>query len=96
MLIVDYYEQWIDTYKRDAVREVTLNKYMTTLTWLKNHIPEMDTKELNRQEYQKILNLYAVDHERQTVMDFNHHLKSAVLDMIDDGLVDKDPTRRMS
>ena len=28
-------------------------------------------------------------------MDFHHHLKAAVLDAVDEGLIDKDPTRKV-
>ena len=50
--------------------------------------------ELNRITYQKLLNDYAVSHERQTTMDFHHQLKGAVLDAVDEGLVERDPTRK--
>ncbi len=37
---------------------------------------------------------YAEYHERQTTMDFHHQLKGAVLDAVDEGLIDRDPTRK--
>ena len=42
----------------------------------------------------KILNQYASVHERQTTMDFHHHLKCAILDAVDEGLIPRDPTRK--
>ena len=33
-------------------------------------------------------------HERQTTMDFHHQLKAAVLDAVDEGFIDRDPTRK--
>ncbi len=95
MLLTEYYEQWIDTYKRDAIRPVTLQKYINALQWLKNHAADVQVGDLNRQEYQRLLNLYATEHEKQTTTDFHHHLKAATLDMVDDGLLDKGPTRRI-
>ena len=41
-----------------------------------------------------MLNDYAVYHERQTTMDFHHQLKSSILDALDEGLLDRDPTRK--
>ena len=41
-----------------------------------------------------LLNDYAVYHERQTTMDFHHQLKAAVLDAVDEGFIDRDPTRK--
>ena len=45
--------------------------------------------------YQKLLNDYAELHERQSTMDFHHHLKSAILDAVDEWLIEKDPTRKV-
>lgn len=89
-----YYEQWIKVYKEGAVREVTLNKYLMTLTWVKRLIPEVKLCDMSRIVYQQMLNDYALQHERQTTMDFHHQLKSAIMDAVDDGLIDRDPTRK--
>lgn len=40
------------------------------------------------------MNQYASVHERQTTMDFHHHLKCAILDAVDEGLIPRDPTRK--
>ena len=41
-----------------------------------------------------MLNDYATCHERQTTMDFHHQLKGAILDAVDEGLINRDPTRK--
>ena len=94
VLFCDYFEEWVNVYKSGAVRKVTLSKYKMTLTWIKKLIPNVKLCELNRMSYQKLINDYAETHERQTTMDFHHHLKGAILDAVDDGLLDKDPTRK--
>lgn len=94
-LFYDYYEEWIKVYKEGAVRKVTLQKYMLSLSWIKKLAPELKVCEIDRTEYQKLLNLYSKSHERQTTMDFHHQLKSAILDAIDDGYISKDPTRKV-
>ena len=88
----DYYRQWITIYKEGAVRKVTLKKYLLTLSWLQKLIPDLAINEMDRMAYQKLLNAYAEHHERQTVMDFHHQLKGAILDAVDEGLIDRDPT----
>lgn len=90
----DYYRQWITIYKEGAVRKVTLKKYLLTHSWLEKLIPKLAMRDLDRMAYQRLLNAYAEHHERQTVMDFHHQLKGAILDAIDDGLMDFDPTRK--
>lgn len=93
-LFCDYYEKWITVYKEGAIRKVTLDKYKMTQAWLKKLAPKLTLCELNRISYQQILNDYATHHERQTTMDFHHQLKGAILDAVDEGLVERDPTRK--
>lgn len=62
--------------------------------WLVKLIPKLPLCELDRISYQKLLNDYANEHERQTTMDFHHHLKCAILDAVDEGFISRDPTRK--
>lgn len=94
ILFVTYYTQWVHTYKVGAIREVTMKKYNLTIQWLHRLVPELHLHELNRLTYQQLLNAYAKCHERQTTMDFHHQLKGAILDAVDEGLVERDPTRK--
>jgi integrase len=66
-----------------------------TQSWLKKLIPEVKLCDMNRITYQQLLNDYAKDHERQTTMDFHHQIKGAILDAVDEGLIDRDPTRKV-
>ena len=91
----EYFEEWIKIYKEGAVRVVTLRKYHMALTWLRKIVPDLKISELDRSKYQEIINAYAVYHERQTTMDFHHQIKAAVLDAVDDGYIDRDPTRKV-
>lgn len=93
-IFCDYYAKWIDVYKNGAVRRVTMNKYLMTHKWLLRLVPDLRTEELDRTVYQQLLNDYAEHHEKQTVMDFHHQLKGAILDAVDDGLILRDPTRK--
>ncbi|QJD73532.1 site-specific integrase [Lactobacillus acetotolerans] len=93
-LFYKYYLDWIHLYKDNAVRPVTLNKYYLVQRKLQTLAPDLHMNELNRQSYQKILNLYAKDHEKTTTLDFHHHLKASLFDAVDDGLLKADPTRR--
>ncbi|MDE7039422.1 MAG: site-specific integrase [Limosilactobacillus sp.] len=85
---------WIKLYKEKAVRKVTLDKYYLTHRKIKELAPELHMNELTRQSYQKLLNNYAATHEKQTTLDFHHHLKAALIDALDEGLLEHDPTRR--
>ena len=93
-LVVDYYRQWMSVYKEGAIRDVTFAKYRMTLKWLQKLIPIVRLCDLSRIVYQQLINDYAVYHERQTTMDFHHQLKGAILDAVDEGLIERDPTRK--
>ena len=93
-LFCDYYKQWADVYKKDAIREATMSKYKMTQKWVERLAPEFKVCEMSRTAYQQILNEYAKEHERQTTLDFHHQLKGAILDAVDEGLIERDPTRK--
>lgn len=91
----EYFSEWIEMYKRGAVRPITYQKYLTTLRWLTELAPSQKICDMDKRSYQSLLNEYAKTHERQTTMDFHHHLKSAILDAIDEGILSSDPTRKI-
>lgn len=95
ILFKDYYEQWIKIYKQDAVRKVTLKKYELALKWVTELIPDLKVCDIDRLSYQKLINDYAVSHERQSTMDFHHLLKASIADAVDEGYLLKDPTRKV-
>jgi integrase len=91
----EYFAEWIKLYKHGAVRSVTYQKYLMTLRRLVELAPTLKICEIDKRRYQILLNAYAETHERQTTMDFHHHLKSAILDAVDEGLLTSDPTRKV-
>lgn len=92
MLFTDYFEEWVFTYKKDSVKEITLKKYHNALSFIKKQFGKITINEMTRREYQQILNEYAETHERQTTMDFHHILKGALQDAFHDGIIKRDPT----
>ena len=93
-LFYKYYLDWIHIYKDNAVRQITLDKYYLVQKRLKELAPDLHMNELNRRNYQQILNLYARNHEKTTTLDFHHHLRASLFDAVYDGLLKSDPTRR--
>ena len=91
----EYYRQWVHVYKEGAIRDVTMDKYRLTQTWLDRLVPNLKLCELSRITYQQLINDYAEHHERQTTMDFHHQLKGAILDAVDEGIIQRDPTRKV-
>ena len=95
MLFCDYFEKWVNTYKVGNVRQVTLQKYFNSLKQLKEIAPKLSIDNLNRQEYQNIINIYATTHEKVTVTDFHHQLKACIEDLIYEGLINCNPTKKV-
>lgn len=93
-LFCDFFAKWVMVYKKGAIRKVTMDKYMMTQKWLTKLVPNLRLCDMNRIAYQQLLNDYAEFHERQTTMDFHHQLKGAILDAVDEGFIERDPTRK--
>ena len=94
-LFHQYYTNWLLIYKEGSIRDVTMKKYRLTESWLKKLAPDLRIADLDRISYQRLINEYAENHERQTTMDFHHQLKGAIIDALDEGLIDRDPTRKV-
>lgn len=94
-LFHEYFKEWVSLYKEGAVRSITLQKYHIAEQRLQELVPHLKLKELTRANYQQLLNDYASTHEKQTTMDFHHHLKGAILDAVDDGMLTQNPTRKI-
>ena len=70
-LFCEYYRQWIDVYKKGAIREATMAKYLMTQKWVERLVPELKVSELTRTAYQK----YFKDGEiREKSVGFTHKL----------------------
>lgn len=95
MLFQDYFIEWVNLYKSGAVRDVTITKYKIAHKNLIKLAPILKISELDRKSYQKLLNDYALTHEKQTTMDFHHLLKGSILDALEEGYIDIDPTRKV-
>lgn len=95
ILLYKYFQNWIDVYKKGSIRKISFKKYQLTLDWIIKIARDVRLCDLDRTLYQRILNEYALTHERQTTMDFHHHLKSCLLDAFDDGYLTNDPTRKV-
>lgn len=63
-LFCNYYAQWIEVYKRGAIRDATMAKYLMTQKWVEKLVPELKVSQLTRTVYQQLLNDYAKEHER--------------------------------
>lgn len=89
-----YYKEWIELYKKDAVRHATLIKYELAHKHVKEFCPDLHLHQIDRKNYQLLLNKFAENHERETTLDFHHHLKPCLVDAYEDGIIRINPTRK--
>lgn len=94
MFLADYFEDWMILYKKDSISPVTYKKYEDTLKSLQKLAPFLKLSEMDRDSYQKLLNKYAKNHAKETVIKFNNHVRACLKDSIDDGVINRDPTRK--
>lgn len=93
-LFHEYYEKWMRINKKGSVADVTYQKYLIQLKTLKEIAPKLKMSDIDKYEYQKIINSYAETHQRQTIIDFHHHIKASLIDAYADGLIERNPTIR--
>ena len=89
-----YYKEWIELYKKDAVRHATLVKYVLAHKHVKEICPNLHLHQLDRKSYQLLLNKFAENHTHETTLDFHHHLKACLVDAYEDGIIRVNPTRK--
>lgn len=93
--LADYFDQWVDTYKKPAVSPNTLLKYKTSANTIREYWKDHPLKTLTRIEYQKYLNWYADDgfghvHSKESVEKLHVHTHSAIRAAYDDGYLQRD------
>jgi integrase len=96
MLFSSYFSQWVHTYKTNTVRPVTLRKYQSNLKIIKKMRPDWELEDVTRGDYQQLINEFAATHQHATCMDFHHQLRGSFQDAFDEGLIQRDPTSRIS
>lgn len=96
IIFSDYFRDWVEREKEGAVRAVTLDKYRSTESWLRQICPTLKIKDLDKKAYQEILNEYGKTHERVTVKDFHTHLKACITEMFDERIIDRNPSLRVT
>ena len=93
---IKYYKKWVKAHKEGVVVAVTLDKYKMAERFFADNFKSLNIKDLDRSKYQEILNKYAETHEHVTTRDFHRLIKACVLDLFYEGLVEKDPTYRVT
>jgi len=93
MLLADYLQQWMETYKAGTVRVVTYKKYRRTLELVNELLPRatMNDDGLNRFTYQWFINTLGERYCHATITDIHRCLHACLKDALYDKMLTRDP-----
>lgn len=94
LTLADYFQQWMETFKKPAISPVTYVKYQNTHKHILNYFGEVKLNKVTRQKYQTALNKFAKTHAKRTTAGFHKQIRAAVLDALEENLLTKDFTRK--
>ncbi|EIP8443274.1 Arm DNA-binding domain-containing protein, partial [Enterococcus faecalis] len=83
----EYYDKWINLYKKQAITPRSYQKYKDTLSAIKKYFPDKKLAEIKKSEYQKFINEYAETHAKDSTKRLNYHIKRAVETAIEDKIL---------
>lgn len=91
--LVDYYIEWVKTYKQQKIADSTMRLYDLTEHQLKKHFAGVDIKKITRTQYQQFINGYGKDHAPESVKKLNSAVRACVKSAILDDYLLKDFTQ---
>lgn len=92
VVFVDYFKQWYDINKKPHVSKSTLNRYESAHAHLKNYFGNRRIKDIKQSDYQKFLNEYGKNHNRETARKLNSYVRNVCDQAIHEGLIMRNPT----
>ncbi|GIO25181.1 integrase [Oceanobacillus sp. J11TS1] len=90
----EYFDEWIETYKKHSVSATTLKHYEYSLKAVKEHFAGMPIQRIKRAQYQKFLNEFGANKAKETADKVHRHIKSCVHDALEDQIIQFDFTRK--
>lgn len=95
MSFPEYFEHFINTYKKGSIRENTLKGYMSNLKRVQELFDSTLVKDITRTDYQKLINIFAKDHAKDTVSNLNTQIRHSLQPLIDEGALQSDFTKNV-
>ncbi|MEY4666070.1 tyrosine-type recombinase/integrase [Weissella cibaria] len=92
VLFVDYFDDWVKTYKVGVLRDATLWNYRNTSQVLHRLAPGIKLKSMTRPVVQKLINQYGLEVATSTLQTFSVHITGALREAYADGIINRDPT----
>lgn len=94
--LVNYYNQWVDAYKKPKVADESLKHYYFVGNSLKEYFHQTNIKDISRQQYQEYINDYGSNHAFASVKKLNSFVRACVKSAILDGYINRDFTQKVT
>lgn len=91
----DYFEQWVDLYKRN-IKGPTKYHYGRTLKAIKKYFNDTPLQNITRQDYQAFINDYGSTRSKETVEKLHYHCRACIRDGVEDMIIPFDITRKVT
>lgn len=95
VLFVDYFDDWVKTYKVGVLRDSTLWNYQNTSKVLHRLAPGIKLKGMTRPVVQRLINKYGEQVATSSLHVFSVHITSALREAYADGIISRDPTVKL-
>ncbi|WP_139344957.1 Arm DNA-binding domain-containing protein [Virgibacillus pantothenticus] len=90
--LYEYFDNWYKVFKFDVVNS-TKTHYVYTLNTIEKYFGHIPIQQISKEEYQKFLNMFGETHAKETADKINGHIRGAVREAIDEGIIRIDFTR---
>jgi len=90
ILLLDYFKEWYELYKKPVVSPRTLKAYEYTYNVIKKYLPKKKLIELDAKSYQKFLQKFGVDHAKATAHKVDTCIHGCIRNAVYDDLIKKD------
>ena len=94
ILFLDYYDQWVDTYKRPKVQAGTLQRFKSVRNLIEKYFDGVKIQNVTRADYQQFLNQIGQKYAKSTMHSITKTIKGCVKSAIVDEVITKDFTQR--
>lgn len=94
VLFLDYYDQWVDTYKRPKAQASTMRKYYAVHNLIKDNFDGIKIQDVTRTSYQRFLNAIGQRYAKGSMLLLTSAIKECVRSAIADDVIVKDFTQQ--
>lgn len=94
ILFLDYYDQWVDTYKRPKVQAGTMIKYRAVRNLIKDNFAGVKIQDITRTDYQQFLNRIGQHYAKGSAQLFASVIRGCAKSAVVDEVIAKDFTQQ--